>query len=529
MPTKKYIIYLIIFLLPSVSAAQNPIVAKFAQISNLIEKYYVDSINFDSLEKKIFNSVLHELDPHSSYFPKEEIMDMNNRLNGHFFGVGIRYYILQDTITVFKVQPGSPAEQSGLQKGDRILIINGTPVANKKVVQEKVHQLLGGEKGTNVFISVYRPVSKEFMQFKITRDKIPYASVESAYFINDSTYYIKLQRFASTTGSEINREIKNARHRNACNVILDLRDNGGGLLTAAIDVAGEFLTKKNLVVYTYGQNTKTDYYYPKERKGDFIEGNLILLVNEYSASASEIVAGALQDWDRAIIVGRRTYGKALVQRPFNLDDGSAIRLTIGRYYLPTGRMIQKPFSSGYSQYSGDIKKRISSGELFQAEKNTPSDSFPYKSKIKQRTLYSYEGVMPDFFVPLDTNTLSLVQQQLISSEDFMKKLIDFGLYHANIQQNMNESEFSGNFSFSKENLDELGFTNALNIGNFALETDQNKYFLLSAKAYLGDFLYDNNMYIQIMNLEDKFVNQAVELFSNVEQFSNFTFYSDSND
>ncbi|MCK5536901.1 MAG: S41 family peptidase [Bacteroidales bacterium] len=525
-------VFYIIFLIFSLQAnliAQIEISSKFSQISKIVQQHYVDSINYDTLEKKIFNSFLHELDPHSSYFTSEEIGDMNNRLSGHFKGIGIRYNLLQDTIIIVAVLSKSPAFKAGLQKGDRILSINDIPVANKKIKQTKIHNLLGGEKGTNVYLSVLSPFENKIKNIKVIRGKIAYSSIDVAYMINDSTTYIKLSRFASISNKELVKEIRNTTNQGASNLILDLRNNGGGLLSAAIDVASEFLKQHKNIVTTKGDNLKTEKFLSTKKHGSFTKGNVIVLVNEYSASASEIVAGTLQDWDRAIIVGRRTFGKALVQRPFKLSDGSVIRLTVGRYYLPSGRMIQKPFTSGYNSYRNDLNDRIKSGELFIAEKNMPSDSTEHKSQINNRILYSYEGIMPDYFIPLDTIKYSSAQKEFIASGLFNKSLIDYSIQYSKIAKNYNEIEFTDNYRFTDKNIAELKFTDVISKNKSQLEQQQNHNFLNLAKAFFGEYLYGNGTYQKIINLNDEFVNKALFLFNHKEYFANYTVVSDSNE
>jgi carboxyl-terminal processing protease len=511
------------------SKAQHDIVNKFSQITEIIKKNYVDSVDYDTLESSFFNNLLHELDPHSAYYSAEEITDMDNRLKGHFKGIGIQYNLIEDTIIIVAVQEDSPAEKSGLLMGDRILKIDGIPVANEKIQQEKIHHLLSGEQGTSVYLTIMRPFENKIKIIKITREKIPYSSIDVYYMINEQTAYIKLSRFASITGSELNRAIKNCTHNGAKNLILDLRNNGGGILSSAVDVASEFLAQQKYIVSTSGANVKTEFFYSNKKRCAYANGNLILLVNENSASASEIVAGALQDWDRAIIVGRRTYGKALVQRPFTLADGSVIRLTIGRYYLPSGRMIQKPFSKGYSQYKNDLADRISSGELFEADKNKPVDSTQFKSLTYNRILWTYEGIMPDYFIPLDTTQYSAEQKKFINSGLFNKRVVDFCLANQLIKHNNNETDYIKNFSLSTENISALGLSNLVLNQSTEIGKAQNENFILLAKALIGEYLYGHGCYQKISNSDDEFIKKSLSLFAHQENFANFTVYPDSNE
>ncbi len=373
---------------------------KLNEVVNYINQEYVDTVNNKKLAEVSIEAMLQSLDPHSSYIPAEDLQSVNEPLEGNFDGIGIEFHIQADTIMVVSPISGGPSEILGIQPGDRIVKIEGKNVAGIKIANNDVMQKLRGPGGTKVRISVFRKGAKKLIDYAITRGKIPIYSIDASYMIDAKIGYIKLSRFAATTYEEYMNAFKKLKSQGLETLILDMRGNPGGFLNAATDISDEFLDGKKLIVYTEGKaRPKTSYY--SKVDGNFEKGKLIVLIDEGSASASEIVAGALQDWDRATIVGRRSFGKGLVQEQSVFPDGSALRLTVARYYTPTGRSIQKPYKDGIEDYNNDLLLRIKKGELENADSIKFVDSLMFKTP-GGRTVYGGGGIMPDIFVPLDT-------------------------------------------------------------------------------------------------------------------------------
>ena len=375
---------------------------KFGRLLRLIDSYYVDSTNIDELTEKAIVNVLSELDPHSVYMSKDEVEKMNEPLVGNFEGIGISFNIFKDTLLVTTTISGGPSEKVGLLAGDRIVEVDNKNIAGIGLKNSDVFKLLRGDKGTTVNLKVFRKNYPELLDFTIVRDKIPIYSLDASFMLNDNTGLIKLNNFSATTTEEFVTAIKDLKKQKMQNLILDLRGNGGGYLNKAIEISEQFLKNQDLVVFTSGLNEpRKDYL--ASTAGEFKDGKLVVLVDENSASASEIVAGAIQDWDRGIILGRRSFGKGLVQKPYYLTDGSMVRLTIAHYYTPSGRCIQKPYDEGIKEYRKDYEKRLTSGEMYNADSIVFSDSLKYKTLLNGRTVYGGGGIMPDIFVPVDTS------------------------------------------------------------------------------------------------------------------------------
>ncbi|MBD3637176.1 MAG: S41 family peptidase [Crocinitomicaceae bacterium] len=390
---------------------------KFEEVFGYLDSYYVDEFDGAKISDAAIVAMLKELDPHTYLIPKEEVQRSNERINGSFVGVGIRFQIMNDTLTVVNTIEGGPCEKVGVQAGDKIVVIDGENVAGIGLQNSGVRKRLLGDKGSLVVLGIKRRKEKEILSFDVRRDKIPLFSVAASYMATKKTGYIKVTSFARTTPEELSKAIDELKAQGMKNLILDLQGNGGGLLHVAKQMADEFLDESKLIVYSEGRSQprrdliaddKDSYgrYYHNSKKGEFEKGKLVVLVDENSASASEIVSGALQDWDRALIVGRRTFGKGLVQRPYNLSDGSIIRITIARYYTPCGRFIQKPYTEGYDAYRDDYLNRYLHGEFMHQDSIKLPDSLQFKTLKLGRTVYGGGGIMPDVFVPLDTTELS---------------------------------------------------------------------------------------------------------------------------
>lgn len=377
---------------------------KLNSILNIIESDYVDSVNRADLVESAIPAILKKLDPHSVYIPAKDLARANEPLQGNFDGIGISFNILTDTILVISTIPGGPSEKLGLLPGDKIIYVNDSLVAGKRLSDERVMGMLKGLRGTLVRIKVLRKGYKDLIPFEITRDKIPINSVEISYMINQNIGFIRINNFAMTTFDEFMKSLRELKSLGMTKLILDLRQNSGGVMESAIKIADQFLKEGELIVYTKGRSQ------PKNEarasgKGEFETGDLVILIDEWSASASEILAGAIQDNDRGTIIGRRSFGKGLVQEPIPFADGSGMRLTIARYYTPTGRSIQKPYNNGFDEYFADLNSRAVHREF-----EVP-DSIHFADSLKFTTpggkiVYGGGGIMPDKFVPVDTSGIS---------------------------------------------------------------------------------------------------------------------------
>ena len=387
------------------SAQQDPAtVGKLEALLYHIDRMYVDSVNDEELVEKAITSMLEVLDPHSIYIPKEDLEEVNEPLKGNFEGIGIQFNIVRDTIYVVDAIAGGPSERLGIRAGDRIIKIDGDNVAGVGFKNADVMKRLRGKKGTRVEVGIKRRNESDLLDFAITRDKIPIYSVEASYMATPTVGYIKVSRFSATTTKELREKLDELKKQGMHDLILDLQGNGGGYLRTAIEMADEFLGERKLVVYTQGRTSpREDTYATAE--GRFEKGRLVVLVDEGSASASEIVSGAVQDWDRGLVIGRRTFGKGLVQRPVMLPDGSAVRLTVSRYYTPSGRSIQKPYTDGVEAYQRERAERLRRGELSSVDSIHLVDTVKFFT-MKKRIVYGGGGIMPDIFVPIDTSLSS---------------------------------------------------------------------------------------------------------------------------
>ncbi|MDX1284719.1 MAG: S41 family peptidase, partial [Draconibacterium sp.] len=429
---------------------------KFARLLRLVDGYYVDSTNIDDLTEKAIVHLLSETDPHSEYISKEEVDRRNEGLKGNFEGIGISFNIFKDTLLVTTAISGGPSEKVGLRPGDRIVEVDGKNIAGIGLKNTDVFDLLRGKKGTKVNLSILRKTEPDLLDFTIIRDKIPIFSLDASYMLDESTGYIKLNKFSATTTEEFVTAMKKLKLQDIKNLILDLRGNGGGYLKTAIEISDQFLEDDKLVVYTDGENEpKRDY--DATTKGLFENGNLVVLVDEGSASASEIVSGAVQDWDRGIVVGRRSFGKGLVQKQFFLNDGSMVRLTTAHYYTPSGRCIQKPYENGLKEYRKDYANRMTNGEMFSADSIEFDDALKHKTLVNGRDVYGGGGIMPDIFVALDTSRHYRYVNNLRRKQVTYNYVLDF------VDQNRDEikskypefEKFNKKFEITEENIEEI--------------------------------------------------------------------------
>lgn len=384
---------------PNIDVTQ---VRKLQTAQLAITSLYVDSVDQKKLVEDAINGMLSKLDPHSAYSNPEETRKMNEPLEGNFEGIGVQFNILADTLVVVQTVKKGPSEKVGILNGDRIISVDGRKIAGVKMAQDSIVKLLRGPKGTKVRLGIVRRGAKEVIYFVVTRDKIPMNTVDATYMIAPEVGYIRLDRFGATSGDEVEKALRTLKKQGMRDLILDLQTNGGGYLGAAVEVASQFLRPGSLVVYTQGR-AQDKQVLNAEGGGLFRQGRVVVLVDEFSASAAEIVTGALQDHDRALVVGRRTFGKGLVQRPIDLPDGSMIRLTTSHYYTPSGRCIQKPYEKGKKEeYSQDLEQRYTHGELLHKDSIRLDSSQVYHTLVDHRTVYGGGGIMPDVFVPLDT-------------------------------------------------------------------------------------------------------------------------------
>lgn len=490
---------------------------KFLKLLNWLEVHYVDSIDVDNLTDKAIVELLQKLDPHSSYATKKEVDNLNEPLQGNFEGIGVTFSIFRDTIMVLNPMQSGPSDKAGVKAGDRIIRIGSTLVAGKGIDTDLVFSKLRGKKGSVVEISVKRKGIDSLLTFAITRDKIPIHSVEASYKISGNLGYIKISRFSSNTMSEFREALSKLKKQNVNSLILDLSGNGGGFLDVAVSLADEFLDKQKMIVYTQGTHAAKKEYMTSG-KGNFEKGRLVVIIDESSASASEILAGAVQDWDRAIIVGRRSFGKGLVQRPFMFSDGSMVRLTIARYYTPTGRLIQKSYSNGYQDYSRELLRRVKNGELTNESKNMYSDTLKFYTLQKKRVVFGGGGIMPDVFVPLDTSAVKKEIRAIVSKGTVSRFVIDYVDQNRELLLKKNRSfevfkeRFPGEEPlmeafvkyFKSENSDK----------ELLLTEDARNYLLTLIKAYIARDVWGNNEFYEIYNLTEEEFISALDVLNN---------------
>ena len=488
---------------------------KLQRALQFIEFAYIEELDDEKLVEDAIRGILRELDPHSRYLSADELRRANEPLEGSFEGIGIQFDLIQDTITVVSPIPGGPSEKVGLMPGDKIVYIDGEEAHGSKVTNEYVQQKLRGERGTEVEVSIYRTGAPELLDFTITRDQIPIHSVDAAFMATPEIGYIKINRFARTTLREVREAIQELKSEGMTDLIVDLNYNSGGYLDVAIDLADEFLERNQLIVYTEGHAAPKQEFESTSR-GNFKEGKVVVLVNEGSASASEIFAGAIQDWDRGLVVGRRSFGKGLVQRPFELPDESAIRLTTAQYHTPTGRSIQKPYDEGTDQYYADLSNRLSSGELVSPESITFPDSLKYNTKVNERVVYGGGGIMPDFFIPLDTAGVSDYYSRMLRRGI----LNTFGIEYTN----HNRAELSEQYDNVTDYIENFHVDEAL-IGSLrAYAADQHdlvdveegdektvEYMKQQLKAQIARNLFDFSAYIQVVMQHEDYFREAVRI------------------
>jgi len=489
--------------------------SKLQEVMSLIQQEYVDSPKTDELVDDAIQHMLGKLDPHSAYISAKDREQANEDLKGNFEGIGIEFSIFHDTIVVVSPLSGGPSEAIGLRPGDKIVKVDDKVVAGINISNSDVMKYLKGPKGSEVKVQIARKNVKELLSFTIIRDKIPQSSVDVAYMIDPEIGYIKVSRFSQTTFDEFKEALDKLKKKGMKKMVLDLQGNPGGYMNQAIDLADEFLPANEKVVFTKGKDSRYNTDALSTGKGDFEQGDLIVLVNEGSASASEILAGALQDNDRALVVGRRSFGKGLVQSPFDLNDGSELRLTISRYYTPSGRSIQKPYNN-MEEYAKDIAQRYKKGEFFHADSIKFNDSLKYKT-LNGRTVYGGGGIMPDYFVPLDTTLSSQYLNELFISNSIQEYTLYYADEHKDELLKMGFEEFYSHFVVSDamiNSLVEIGKRN--NVKPNYQELAKNKSIIqLHVKAQIARKVWKNDGFFPIINQTNEILNQAVKLFDRI--------------
>ncbi len=485
---------------------------KISRVLTLVKNNYVDSVNVDSMEGVTVNNLLQNLDPHSLYLPPQRAQFINESLDGGFNGIGLEYQLLRDTLFITQVYPGGPAAAAGLIAGDKVIDVNGKKFSGTHLSAARVNKAFRGEKDSEIVLSVLVPNNSVQKLYPIKQGYVNLSSLDAAYMATPGVGYIKISKFALTTDADFRAALRKLKNHGLKKLVLDIRENGGGYLNAATALADEFLTKDRLIVYTQGVHEERKDYFASD-SGMFQEGKLAVIIDEYSASASEILAGALQDLDRAVIVGRRSFGKGLVQQQFPFGDGSAVNLTVARYYTPSGRSIQKSYKGGVENYHHEIAERMRKGELFSAQSNLNDSIFkgpsPYRT-VSGKKVFSGGGIMPDIFVPADTDENTTLIQELNNQQLFTAYIIDrlqptlskFASADDFIKQYMvSNNEFDRFILYSSRTIKEMD-SNELRISGQTIKT------LL--KAFAARFKWGDNAYFEALNSDDISLKKAVE-------------------
>lgn len=488
-----------------------------------ISSLYVDTVNEDKLIEDAIKGMLESLDPHSSYTDAKETKELEEPLQGEFSGVGIQFNMNQDTLYVIQTVPGGPSERVGVLAGDRIITVDDTTIAGVKMKNSDIQKRLRGKKGTQVTIKVKRPGVKELITFRITRDNIPLHSIDAQYMLDERTGYLRISRFGAKTHEEMMDALKELKKQGMTQLVMDLNDNGGGYLNAAIDMCNEFLDRGQLMVYTEGENSSRNEA-NANGWGEHKDLHMVVMVNQYSASAAEIFAGAMQDWDRAVIVGRRTFGKGLVQRPFKFDDGSMMRLTVARYYTPSGRCIQKPYSRGDKKaYEKELLDRANEGEYYSLDSIQINDTVRYTTRLNGRTIYGGGGVMPDVYVPVDTSEYSTYYRDLTAKGIINQYVIQYvDKNRKNISKQFNTVKaFDNGFTVTDEMMLDfiaMGEKDSVKYDEEKYRTSEQLLKDIIKGLIARDVYGDQSAYNIIINHRNKDLQAAIEVLNDRERF-----------
>ena len=486
---------------------------KLNRLIDYIDYEYVEDVNTDSIVDVTVNGILSNLDPHSVYIPKENAQKVRENMKGDFVGVGISFYTYRDTVTVIRSLKNGPSAKAGIKGGDRVITVNGDTIINKGLNNDALVNKIKGPIDSYVTLGVFRKSTNQFLNFKLKRSTIPLKSVDASYMLSQDLGYIKLNRFAESSYKEFITALRNLKSNGAQKLVLDLRDNPGGFVGIANEIVDEFLEEDKLILYTKNKKNNIEKSFATD-KGIFENGHVYVLINENSASASEILAGALQDNDKGTIVGRRSYGKGLVQREMQLGDGSAVRLTVSKYYTPTGRSIQRSYANGNTDYYDDFAYRVNNGELLDPSKIEVADSLKYKTP-KGKIVYGGGGIIPDVFVPLDqkmyNETLSFLERKGYFSNFIFEEIEkDRQAYNA-----ISKQDFFDNFQVDDQMVKD--FENYLQIKTrsnivFVAYRDQAKYYL---KATIAEQLYGFGAFYKILNKHDTMIDKVKQLHQEV--------------
>ncbi len=490
---------------------------KMREILTYVNRDYVDTVNAEKLIDYSIQKMLAKLDPHTVYISKAETEQSKLQLESNFDGIGVEFNIIKDTIVVVAPISGGPSEQLGIMSGDKIVYIDDENVAGVHITNMGVFKRLRGPKGTKVKVQIRRGKNPKLLDYTITRDKIPSLSVDVGYMLDDSTGYVKVSRFTGTTDLELHENLDKLKKKGMKRLILDLRDNSGGYMNVAVKMADEFLTDNKTIVYTKSKNVRYDQYYKTSTQNDglFEKGSLVVLINEGSASASEIVSGALQDNDRALVVGRRSFGKGLVQMPIPLSDGSELRLTISRYYIPSGRCIQKPYSQedeGESYYK-DIYSRFKKGEFFSSDSIKFSDSLKYKTS-SGRIVYGGGGIMPDYFVPRDTVPFTNLLVEMYNKDVLREYSLQYFVDNKKKMEKQSLADFKKTFQITPTQWQEIiQLAKASGVKIKEEELKRSEAFIKNQiKALIARSMWKNEGFYLISNDQDDIIKNALLLF-----------------
>ncbi|MEY3647673.1 MAG: hypothetical protein RLZ13_558 [Bacteroidota bacterium] len=493
---------------------------KLQEIMTYINRDYVDSVDTNELVEFGITKMLEKLDPHSSYIPAKDASLAQSQLEGEFDGIGVEFGIIRDTIYVVAPLTGGPSEALGIQSGDQIISVDGKTVAGIGITNREVFDYLRGPSGSKVAVEIKRKNAPSLIKYSITRAKIPQYSINATYMVDKEVGYIKVTRFAATTYDEFRKSVADLQAKGMKKLIIDLQGNPGGYMGAAIYMVDELLGGRDLIVSQVGKVSQYNNKAYASKPGMFEEGSVIVLINEGSASASEILAGAIQDNDRGLIVGRRSFGKGLVQMPIDLSDGAELRLTIARYFTPSGRSIQKPYDSDYEAYETDLNNRYEKGEFFSADSIQFNDSLKYKTK-KGRTVYGGGGIMPDYFVPLDTTMNSAYVNKLFSTDASREYLLDYVSKNKSKFSKISVEDYYKTFKVSDAMLMDLADFGKKNKVEFDAKdfAKSKEYLRILIKAHLGRQLYDDSAFYKVINDINEVYQQAIKLFGEADKIA----------
>lgn len=497
-----------------------------------ISSFYVDTVNEDKVVEDAIVGMLEKLDPHSSYTDAKETKEMEEPLLGEFSGIGIQFNMKQDTLYVIQTIPGGPSERVGILAGDRIVMVNDSTIAGVKMKNTDIMKRLRGKKGTKVTVQVKRGNLPELITFRITRDNIPLYSVDASYMVDEKTGYIRISRFGAKTYEEMKEALEKLKKQGMKQVIFDLSDNGGGYLNAAVDMSNEFLDRGQLIVYTEGQQS------PRNEATAFGNGKykdlrVVVIVNQYSASAAEIFSGALQDWDRAVVVGRRSFGKGLVQRPFRFEDGSMMRLTIARYYTPSGRCIQKPYTKGDKKsYELDILDRAKDGEYYCLDSIHFNDTLRYTTLKNHRPVYGGGGIMPDIFVPVDTTEYSTYYRDMVAKGIVNQYVVDYvDKNRKNIKSQYKDvNDFDARFVINEEMMHQfiaMGEKDSVKFDEEKYRTSERLLKLMIKGLIARDVYSDPSAYTIVVNHRNPDLDAALSVINDDKRYNELLLHGNS--